>query len=246
MTPAQAPIREDADIESSSDHYAERFAGPVGEWFLQLQADITIRALSGLRAGTTVLEVGGGHAQVTPALIRAGFDVTVAGSDPSCAQRLRPWLDRAECRYITADLLALPYEDQHFDAVLCYRLVAHSIDWKRLLAELCRVTRRRVLIDYPSTRSVNVISDSLFAAKHQMEGGSTRRFLLFSPGEIRAEFERLRFTVATHTPQFFFPMVLHRSLGSSAISRALETPMRLAGLTHWLGSPVIVGADRSG
>lgn len=245
MMPAATPSRENADIESSSDRYAERFAGPVGEWFLQVQSDITLRALSGLRAGASVLDVGGGHAQLTPALLDAGFDVTVAGSDPTCAHRLKPWLGRSSCRYVTADLLSLPYADRRFDAALCYRMVAHSIDWKRLLAELCRVARLRVVIDYPSTRSVNLISDSLFAAKHSMEGGSTRRFLLFSPGEIRGEFERLGFSLAAHTPQFFFPMVLHRALGSSTLSRVLEAPPRLTGMTHWLGSPVIARADRS-
>ena len=192
-----------------------------------------------------MLDVGGGHAQLTPALVGAGYTVTVAGSDPSCAQRLRPWLDRGECRYHTADLLALPFDDRGFDAVVCYRLIAHSIDWHRLVRELCRVARARVVIDYPSRRSLNLISDGLFATKKRLEGESTRPFLLYAPGEIRGEFERNGFRVVADTPQFLVPMVVHRMVGSTAFSRAIEAPGRLMGLTRWLGSPVIVRADRT-
>ncbi len=245
MTAAHPPIREDADIESSSDRYAGRFAGPVGKWFLEVQARLTINALDGLRRGADVLDVGGGHAQLTPALVAAGYAVTVVGSDASCAQRLRPWLARGECRYRTADLLALPFDDGGFDAVLCYRLLAHSIDWHRLLAELCRVAAARVVIDYPSRRSLNFISERLFPAKRRLEGASTRPFLLYAPREIREGFEQNAFRVVSHIPQFLLPMVMHRLVGSAGLSRVVEGPGRMAGLTRWWGSPVIVRADRS-
>jgi 2-polyprenyl-3-methyl-5-hydroxy-6-metoxy-1,4-benzoquinol methylase len=244
MTASGGPIREDADVESSSDQYAGRFAGPVGEWFLAVQAKITIDCLAGLPAGSTILDVGGGHAQIVPALLDAGYSVTVAGSDPSCAHRLSRWLDAGRCTYQTADLLALPYPDRHFDAVVCYRLLAHSIDWPRLVGELCRVARSRVVADYPSRRSVNLISDGLFLAKRRLEGGTTRRFLLFSPRSVRRAFEGRGFEIAREVPQFLAPMVLHRAMGSVRISRMLEQPARALGLTRWLGSPVIVRADR--
>jgi ubiquinone/menaquinone biosynthesis C-methylase UbiE len=242
---AENPIREDADIESSSDKYAVRFSGSVGQWFLDVQARLTLDALTGLRGGADVLDVGGGHAQLTPALVRAGYTVTVVGSDPSCGHRLGPWLNRGECRYQTADLLALPFDDRSFDAVLCYRLIAHSIDWRRLLAELCRVASSRVVIDYPSRRSLNLISEALFPAKRRLEGGSTRPFLLYAPEEIHREFKQNGFRVAAHKPQFLVPMVVHRLISSTVFSRVVEAPGRIAGLTRWLGSPVIVRADRA-
>jgi ubiquinone/menaquinone biosynthesis C-methylase UbiE len=177
--------------------------------------------------------------------VAAGYAVTVVGSDPSCARRLQPWLERGAIRYQTADLLALPFPDRGFDAVLCYRLIAHSIDWHRLVAELCRVAAARVVIDYPSRRSLNLVSDGLFSAKRHLEGGSTRPFLLYSPREIRDAFARNGFRLASHVPQFLLPMVVHRFVNSPAFSRAVEAPGRVAGLTRWWGSPVIVRADRT-
>ncbi len=40
-------------------------------------------------------------------------------------------------------------------------------------------------------------------------------------------------------PEFFFPMVLHRMLGSARLSASLEGLCRKTGLTEWFGSPVI-------
>ena len=85
---------EDADVSSSSDDYARRFAGAVGQWFLDIQTGITLDLLRELPPAASVLDVGGGHAQVAPPLIAAGYDVTVIGSDSQCSARLWSWIDR--------------------------------------------------------------------------------------------------------------------------------------------------------
>src|SRR5690348_10446475 len=64
---------ETADVETSSDDYARRFAGTVGAWFLERQADATRELLADLPHGAKVVDVGGGHAQLTPMLVEAGY-----------------------------------------------------------------------------------------------------------------------------------------------------------------------------
>jgi ubiquinone/menaquinone biosynthesis C-methylase UbiE len=86
-------VRETADVETSSDAYAQRFSGAIGAWFLDLQARHLRDLLGHLPRGSRVLDVGGGYAQFVPMLVEAGFAVTVPGSDPSCSAHLRPWLD---------------------------------------------------------------------------------------------------------------------------------------------------------
>jgi SAM-dependent methyltransferase len=236
--------REDADIESSSEGYQRRFLGPVGHWFLELQNRLTLACLEGLGSAATVLDVGGGHAQVTPALIEAGYVVTVAGSDASCGRLLDPWTRIGKCRFDVADLQALPYKNHAFDAVICYRMLAHSVDWTGLIAELCRVSRHRVIIDYPARRSVNVFSHGLFDLKRSIEGVTTRRFTLYGRRQMARAFERAGFRVTVEHPQFLLPMVLYRLTGAAGLGRALETPARVLGLTQRFGSPVILRADR--
>jgi SAM-dependent methyltransferase len=244
MTVAAPQPREDADIESSSETYARRFAGPVGQWFVDLQARLTLECLSGLPAGATVLDVGGGHAQVAPVLVEAGYRVTVVGSDPSCGERLRALSSTGRCRFEVADLLALPYETAAFDAVICYRLIAHSIDWRRLIGEICRVSRQRVVVDYPARRSVNFASSALFTLKNSVERGTTRPFALYGRAEVARAFESAGFAVTLERPQYLLPMALYRMAGSVPLARTAEGLARSLGLTGLLGSPVIARADR--
>ena len=235
---------EDADISTSSDDYASRFTGAVGHWFIETQTRTTMDLLNALPVGSSVLDVGGGHAQITPSLIEAGYVVTVAGSDPVCSARLRPWLGQGRCRFQVADLRTLPYADRSFDAVVCFRLLPHSVAWRRLIRELCRVARHSVLIDYPSVRSANAISEHFFKLKRKIEL-NTRRFMTFTPREIRQAFRDNGFIVRAERPQFLVPMVLHRLANRASLSKAVELPGRVLGLTRWLGSPIIVRADRS-
>ncbi len=237
------PPRETADVETASDGYASRFAGPVGAWFVQEQARATLGLMADLPAGASVLDVGGGHAQLAPALSDAGYRVTVVGSAPEAGGRLAAWVAAGRGRFEAADLLALPFPERAFDAVLCFRLLPHSVNWRALLGGLCRVSRRAVVVDYPSSRSVNFVAERLFAWKQRIER-TTRPFQLFSPGEIRREFRRHSYRIVADRPQFLWPMVLHRAHGSRALARALEAPGRWLRVTAALGSPVVVRADR--
>jgi SAM-dependent methyltransferase len=236
-------LREDADIGTSSEDYARRFTGGVGRWFVATQSRITLGLLRALPAGASILDVGGGHAQIAPPLIEAGYEVTVVGSDPVCSARLEPWIAAGKCRFEAVDLQRLPYPDASFDAVVCLRLLPHSVSWTSLIRELCRVARRSVVVDYPSIRSANAFSAHFFTIKRGIEL-NTRRFLVFSPREINAAFQHGGFSVSAERPQFLLPMVLHRLSNRAALSKVAETPGRLLGLTRWFGSPIILRADR--
>jgi hypothetical protein len=100
-----------------------------------------------------------------------------------------------------------------------------------------------VLLDYPSSRSANVLSQQLFALKKGIEL-NTRPFMLFTPRQIQVAFADHGYTVAAKRPQFLFPMALHRWVNQAGLSRAAEIPGRWLGITGIFGSPVIVRADR--
>jgi ubiquinone/menaquinone biosynthesis C-methylase UbiE len=239
----QDGLVEDADIGTSSEDYARRFTGAVGRWFVETQTRITLSFLRALPVGASVLDVGGGHAQIAPPLIEAGYEVTVAGSDPACGARLQPWISAGKCKFQVMDLRALPYPDRSFDAVVCLRLLPHSVDWPGLIRELCRVASRSVIVDYPSVRSANIVASRFFGLKRGIEL-NTRRFMTFSPREISSAFAAQGFVIRAEQPQFLLPMVLHRLANQSVLSRAAEFPGRWLGLTRRFGSPVIVRADR--
>lgn len=231
-----------ADVETSSEGYARRFGGPVGEYFLEVQTATLLDLLAPF-PGARVLDVGGGHAQLAGPLLEKGFEVTVVGSEEVCRERLDRLLPPGSFEFRASDLLALPFPDRSFDVVIAFRLLTHVPRWKELVAELCRVADRAVMVEYPDVRSWNVLYTLLFPWKKRIEG-NTRTFFCFKPREVAAELARQGFGRAVTRRQFFIPMVVHRALSRRGISRSLERVSRFLGWTRAFGSPVVLRAER--
>jgi hypothetical protein len=116
-------------------------------------------------------------------------------------------------------------------------------DWPRLVAEMCRVARHAVVIDYPSKSGLNALTPLLFGVKKSYER-NTRSYLSFTRDELAAEFARHGFGVERVVKQFCLPMVAHRATHGSTPLQWLERACRATGLTAWIGSPVILRLDR--
>jgi 2-polyprenyl-3-methyl-5-hydroxy-6-metoxy-1,4-benzoquinol methylase len=233
---------EDADLETSSEGYARRFAGSVGRFFLEVQARTTLAMLAPW-PGARVLDVGGGHGQLTGPLVDAGYAVTVYGSSPACGSRVRPWTETGRARFQSGDLLKAPFADRSFDVVLSYRLLPHVAPWPELIAELSRLARQAVLVDYPTSRSANAVAEALFGLKQKVEG-NTRPFTVFRDEQVIDAFAASGFRPTGRRPQFFVPMALHRALGIGVLSRGVERVSSALGLTSSFGSPVIARLER--
>ena len=234
---------EDADVETASAGYAKRFDSPVGEWMLAVQRHITIDLLRDLPSAS-VLDVGGGHGQTAPALADQGYRVSVLASSPAAVSAaLRPSLDSDRVRLLTGDLRNPPVEPTSIDTVVSYRLLAHARDLPGLVSGLCRPARVAVIVDYATTRSFNAAADLLFAAKKQVER-NTRPFLVMSDSRVLNLFRNNGFHLRERRPQFFWPMALHRALGSPGLSHGLEAVPGALGLRARFGSPVIARFDR--
>jgi 2-polyprenyl-3-methyl-5-hydroxy-6-metoxy-1,4-benzoquinol methylase len=237
-TSQPALFPETADIETSSDNYAVRFAGPTGEWMLRVQETIVLDLLK-KRDAVSILDVGGGHGQLAFPMCREKYQVTVLGSSESCRARIASLADGGQCRFVVGNVIDLPFGDRSFDSVVSFRMITHCGHWPRLIGEFCRVARRSVVVDYPTVQSLNMIAPALFRAKKRLEG-DTRAWRLFRHDEIRDEFARHGFAPGARTGQFFLPMVLHRALKCRDLSAGLEGVCRAAGLSKSWGSPVII------
>jgi SAM-dependent methyltransferase len=232
------------DVETSSEGYARRFAGEVGAWLLEAQARITLQLLAPWPRAR-VLDVGGGHAQLTGPLVDAGYEVTVYGSNDLCAARVRAWTENGRARFLAGSLERLAAADHAFDVVLSFRLLPHVAAWRGLVSELCRVADRAVLVDYPTRRSLNAFAGPLFEVKRGVEG-NTRPFEVFADADVRAAFRGSGFEPTAREPEFVMPMALHRAIGVAALSRLAEAASSRLGLRRAVGSPVILRAERCG
>ncbi len=244
MSELTVSFPETADIETSSEAYAQRFSGAVGAWFLKVQAEATLRMLAPYPRAS-VLDVGGGHGQLAGALTRHGYRTTVLGSAEVCKARIRRLVDEGRCAFQVGNVLDLPYRNQAFDIVVSYRLLPHVSRWADFLAELTRVARFVVVVDFPTVRSLNYAAPYLFRLKKRVEG-NTRPFASFHEAELLETFRSLGFGRGDRYAEFFIPMVIHRALRLPGFSRRLEDFARGLGLTGLFGSPVILSVNREG
>ncbi|MCP5328991.1 MAG: class I SAM-dependent methyltransferase [Sinobacteraceae bacterium] len=231
-----------ADLETSSADYASRFAGRAGAYMLQVQSEAVRAVLADCPPGR-VLDVGGGHGQLVDLLAELGWQVTVMGSSPDCGTNLRTLHRKTRCDYLTADLLHAPFPDQSFDLVVSVRLLPHTTRWEALVAEMCRLAGRWVVVDYPSTGGFNALTPLLFGMKKRFER-NTRTYRSFATAELDREFGHSRFLRRATRKQFLLPMVVHRASGSAAPVRWMESLGRALGLTALAGSPVVARYDR--
>lgn len=231
------------DVETASEGYARRFAGAVGAYFLGEQERIVGEFLG--RDPCRILEVGGGHAQLAPALLAAGHEVWVQGSRQRCAHRLAPLLARhpGQLRFMVSSLWALPFPDRTFDAVIGIRLLAHVERYDALLQEMARVSRGRVIVDFPPLSSANLWQPLLFGIKRRIEG-NTRPFFSYRTTQVCRPLRAAGFGRFRVSRQFALPMVVHRKLARPGVSRTIEDGCRRAGLTRLLGAPSMLLAER--
>ncbi len=236
---ATLPFPETPDIETSSENYASRFRGPAGAYMLDVQQKSVLALLQDGHPleGRTVLDVGGGHAQLASPIADLGCAVTVVGSDESCAARL----NGDHVKFAIGNMLDLPFAERSFDTLVSVRLISHIEDWPRLVAELCRVADKSIIIDYPTWRSVNVLSLLTFPLKKAIEK-NTRTYTTFWDGAIRRTFAQHGFRSVATRNQFVMPMALHRA--SKGALKPIEEGLRAAGVTRLIGNPVIIRFDR--
>lgn len=229
---------ETADIETSSDDYASRFSGATGEWMLEVQEKIALGFLQDTPEAS-ILDVGGGHGQLAIPLCHSNFAVTILGSSESCRKRISEIVDSGKCVFKVGNVIELPFAEKSFDTVISFRMLTHCKQWPKLIQELCRAAKHSVIVDYPTSQSVNKIAPFLFEAKKRIEG-NTRLWTLFRHDEIFKEFGKHGFVLNRKKAQFFLPMALHRALKCRTLSVALEAACRALCLTSLWGSPVII------
>lgn len=240
----------DADVAETFD--ALRFSGGVGELLLATQEAILVDALQP-GPGRSIADIGTGTGRAALALARTGADVI--GIDAS-AEMLAVAARRAgeeqarglhaaagHLRFERGDAHALPLEDRSVDGAVCLRVLMHTPDWRRCLAELCRISRARIVFDFPSATSAAAVQSGARRVAHAT-GVRTEPYRVMRASAVRAELARHGWRVRSEHRQFVLPVALHKAVGSPAFTRRLERALASVGLLRLFGSPVTVVAER--
>jgi len=141
------------------------------------------------------------------------------------------------------DARHLPFPDRHFDVTVSLRLLMHVPDWRGCLAELCRVTRRRLVFDYPARASAAALQAVGRRVLHGL-GRPTEPYRVFADGAIDDACRAAGFRVRRRQRHFVLPIALHKTIGARGFTRGSEATLSAIGLTSLFGSPVTLLAER--
>ncbi len=146
-----------------------------------------VRAALG-RAGSAgrVLDCPCGAGRLVPVLLERAEHVTGADASASmvaeASDALAAEVGSGRVDLVVAPAERLPFEDGAFDTVVCHRLIHHVLereDRHRILAELARVARRRVVLSFNDATTWKMGA--------QRRAGRARRRAAWTHDEIRDE-----------------------------------------------------------
>ena len=228
-----------------------RFGGPIGLYLLETQQRLLLDAAEprlsqpGARGSFAALDVGTGTGRAALALAQAGAQVVGvdASNEMLDVARARATQLAVAARFEHGDAHALTFADGAFDLAVSFRVLMHTPDWRRCVSELCRVSRWRVVVDFPALGSAAALESGARRLRHAM-GTKVEAYRVMSERSVRDAFAARGFRVVSTHRQFVLPIALHKAVGSLGVTKGVESALAAIGLRRAFGSPVTMVAER--
>ena len=233
----------------AGDYDQEKFGRGFGR-ILEIQEVTLFLSLLDVQEAR-ILDLGAGTGKLSVPLLENGYQV-VAGD--ASAEMLRQAHEKALSMGLNldtevCDATDLSFADQEFDHVVSSRMLMHLSFWRRGIAEMCRVSKKSVVLDFPplvghggiGSLIRNIINPFLSENSHHRQ-----KYSSFTLSEVVKEFQKNDFVVTRTHRQYFLPVGLHRIVDRPDLSMSIERLFRGLGLVTLFGAPVTVKAVRHG
>lgn len=233
-----------ADPATAQAFDDRRFGGPIGEIVAGTQARVLANFV-GRMQDRRILDVGTGTGRAALLFARGGAQVT--GVDASeqmlTVARQHAAEQGVSARFLLGDAHHLDFHNRSVDVAIGLRVLMHTPNWRRCIAELCRVADQLVVVDYPSATSVALFESLVRRVTHAL-GARTEPYRVFSHRSIVNAFKRNGFLVQSVHRQFVLPIAFHKAIGSRRFTDRVERVLERAGVGRIFGSPVTIVAER--
>ena len=193
----------------------------------------------------SVLDVGTGTGRAALAIARRGAKVTGVDASPEMLKVAQAHAEEAHLpvTFLPGDAHALNFPDQSFDVAVSLRMLMHTPNWRQCLGELCRVSRRRVIFDYPplvSAAALQVVARRIA----QILGRKVEAYHVISTNAVKSVLNEHGFRVVNMNRQFVLPIAFHKMIGSRRFTEGMEKMLSSVGLMQLIGAPVTISAER--
>ncbi|MCI0604755.1 class I SAM-dependent methyltransferase [bacterium] len=231
-----------ADPETAQSFDRLRFGSAIGEFIKHTQEQLVFSTLPDV-SGWEVIDIGAGTGRLTIPFLEKGARVTACDASEEMLKVLQSKITNSGLQTKFVDAHNLPLPDNSFDCAISFRLLMHVIDWKKALAEFCRVSRDWVIIDLPPRRGFLRFAPFF----HWLKKPFAKNLQAYKVLPLKGVEEHLRqqhFQIVSRDDGFFLPIFAHRIVRSTRFTSLSEKLFRRIGLTHLFGSPATIFARR--
>lgn len=162
-----ALTRERFDNRGTASRYAEA-KNARSTWKNRRELQCIAEALTGTPPGSRVLDLPTGTGRLLPMLLARGFQVLAADYSEHMLGEARAYCRLANCdaerdgriEFARLDVMSTGLPDRSIDVTICNRLLHHYPSngiRRRVLGELARITRERIIVSYFSNVAVSAV-----------------------------------------------------------------------------------------
>ncbi len=229
----------------AEEYDQDRYGGAFGRFLHDQEVETFLSMTDG--SNTKILDVGSGSGKLSIPLMKRNKRVIAIDSSLEMLKICRKKAKKEGINLESAicDAHHLCFRDNAFECVVSSRLLMHLNDWRKGLAELCRVSYGVVIVDFPPLRGFSGL-DSFVKKVITVFNSRTNAYKAFPINSVKRELQKHNFRVMSLTKRFFLPLFFHRKLNSPWLSMEIERLCRKLGLLRLLGAPVTVKAIRDG
>jgi len=230
-----------AEKKIADEYEYERFGSGFGAFLKIYEIELYNKLVPSF---TRLLDVGAGTGKLSAHFAKRGY---VVASDASLQMLIksRNLAGKQNIHFdaVVCDAHHLSFKDGTFDTVVSSRVLMHLVDWKKAVSELCRISQKSVILDFPNFCSITIL-ERVLRKLIKLLKKNVQSYRGFLGKTVAKEFEKNNFRMQIKLKSFSLPVALYRAFNSPKLTFKIESFWGKIGFTRLFGSPITIKFER--